>query len=247
MVQVRCWPLPAYGLVDCSEGRVCKECSGSVWWLGAMRGRVASSSRRQASMMALATVSNRCRFRHAFCRLPSKVSIKALSIGLPGLEKSIRVPWWQAQGSTRWPGHARAVVSEQVLRRTSLRDKAVQDLHHILPSQPLACLDRQALTAEHVDHRQGAGLLSVAALVGHDVQAPFERLRTCLALRCTSILRSRAAGASHGVDLLRLLLSRAGRSALPSGCGHFGHRAATFPENVISRHLRAISRGYFWN
>ena len=58
-------------------------------------------------------------------------------------------------------GELGPVVDEQVGRGTALPDKAVQDLHHMLPSQPLAYLECWAFATEHVDSRQGTELLPV--------------------------------------------------------------------------------------
>jgi hypothetical protein len=58
-------------------------------------GRTSFLSLRQASNFsdAAASVRNQWAFRHSARKRPLKASMKALSVGLPGLEKSRVTPW----------------------------------------------------------------------------------------------------------------------------------------------------------
>jgi len=67
-----------------------------VLWPIAPQGRTSSVSLRQASILAFASsrLMNQGMFRHSARNLPLKLSMNALSVGLPGREKSRTTSFW---------------------------------------------------------------------------------------------------------------------------------------------------------
>lgn len=64
------------------------------------------------------------------------------------------------------------IIAPEPSRCPALCCELIEHIHHVLAAEPLAHLDRQALSRKDIDHGQGAKPVPIDQLIGDKIQAP---------------------------------------------------------------------------
>ena len=93
--------------------------------------------------------------RHSARNVPLNDSQKALSVGLPGREKSIFTRCYgKPTDPSVWPVNSLPLSQNKHLRCSTFLLQAIQHAYHIFSSQALTYFDGQALPRVNIDDGQ---------------------------------------------------------------------------------------------